>query len=88
MVPSDNPNELQFIPLLEKFANLINFDQRQVLSVKLPQEMLEPIIEKVPKKKKKVAKKKKTKKTENMVEQNNEGDYSPLAQNLRLEGLA
>ena len=67
MVPSDNPNELQFIPLLEKFANLINFDQRQVLSVKLPQEMLEPIIEKVPKKKKKVvpapAEPKKVKKT-------------------------
>jgi hypothetical protein len=32
LVPSDNPNEVEYIPLLEKFANLINFDERQVLS--------------------------------------------------------
>ena len=31
MVPSDNPNEIDYIPLLEKFANLLNFTERQVL---------------------------------------------------------
>lgn len=41
MVPSDNPNEFEYIPLLEKFANLLNFDERQVLStpVEIPPEI-------------------------------------------------